>query len=78
MKFTLFLEDLNEPPYKIDKMVTQLFNIEKLRKNVEAVAIGDFLDVDEDMTYIFEELKVPLIKDFPASHSEKKATIPIG
>ncbi len=78
MKFTLFLEDLNEPPYKIDKMVTQLFNIEKLRKNVEAVAIGDFLDVDEDITYIFEELKVPLIKNFPASHSEKKATIPIG
>lgn len=77
-KFTLFLEDLNEPPYKIDKMVTQLFNIEKLRKNVEAVAIGDFLDVDDDISYIFEELKIPLIENFPASHSEKKATIPIG
>ena len=59
-------------------MVTQLFNIEKLRKNVEAVAIGDFLDVDDDISYIFEELKIPLIKNFPASHSEKKATIPIG
>ena len=77
-KFTLFLEDLNEPPYKIDKMVTQLFNIEKLRKNVEAVAIGDFLDIEEDINYIFEELKVPLIKNFPASHSPQKATIPIG
>lgn len=77
-KFTLFLEDLNEPPYKIDKMVTQLFNIEKLCKNVEAVAIGDFLDIEEDINYIFEELKVPLIKNFPASHSAKKATIPIG
>ena len=77
-KFTLFLEDLNEPPYKIDKMVTQLFNIEKLRKNVETVAIGDFLDVNEDINYIFEDLKIPLIKNFPASHSEKKATIPIG
>ena len=76
-KFTLFLEDLNEPPYKIDKMVTQLFNIEKLKKNVEAVAIGDFLDV-EDIDYIFENLKIPLIKNFPASHSAKKATIPIG
>ena len=77
-KFILFLEDLNEPPYKIDKMVTQLFNIEKLRKNVEAVAIGDFLDVEEDINYIFEDLKVPLIKNFPTSHSDKKATIPIG
>lgn len=59
-------------------MVTQLFNIEKLRKNVEAVAIGDFLDIEEDINYIFEELKVPLIKNFPASHSPQKATIPIG
>lgn len=43
-KFTLFLEDLNEPPYKIDKMITQLFNIEKIKQNTEAVAIGDFWD----------------------------------
>ena len=37
-----------------------------------------FLDVDDDISYIFEELKIPLIKNFPASHSKKKATIPIG
>ena len=59
-------------------MITQLFNIKKLCKQVEAVAIGDFLDIDENINYIFEELKVPLIKNFPASHSAKKATIPIG
>ncbi len=74
-KFTLFLEDLNEPPYKIDKMVTQLFNIDKIRKNTKAIAIGDFLGVD-DIYYIFEDLGLPLIKNFPASHSAKKATIP--
>ena len=74
-KFTLFLEDLNEPPYKIDKMVTQLFNMEKIRKNTKAIAIGDFLDCG-DVDYIFEELNLPLIKNFPASHAEKKATIP--
>ncbi len=76
-EFTLFLEDLNEPPYKIDKMVTQLFNIPKIRKYTKAVAIGDFLGVD-NIEYIFEELNLPLIKDFPASHSEKKLTIPYG
>lgn len=76
-KFTLFLEDLNEPAYKIDKMVTQLFNIEKLRNNTEAIAIGDFLDC-ESIDYIFEELGLPIIKNFPASHSNKKATIPYG
>lgn len=76
-EFTLFIEDLNEPEYKIDKMVTQLFNIDKIRKNTKAIAIGDFLGV-ENIDYIFEGLNLPLIKDFPASHSEKKATIPIG
>lgn len=76
-EFTLFLEDLNEPLYKIDKMVTQLFNIEKIRKNSRAIAIGDFLNC-ESVEYIFEELNLPLIKNFPASHSAKKATIPYG
>ena len=76
-KFTLFLEDLNEPPYKIDKMITQLFNIEKIKQNTEAIAIGDFLGC-EDINYIFEELNLPLIKDFPASHGAKKATVPFG
>lgn len=76
-EFTLFLEDLNEPPYKIDKMVTQLFNIEKVRKNTKAIAMGDFLGC-ENIDYIFEELNLPLIKNFPASHSNKKATIPYG
>ncbi len=76
-EFTLFLEDLNEPPYKIDKMVTQLFNIDKIRENTKAIAIGDFLGAD-DIDYIFEDLNFPLIKNFPASHSDKKATIPYG
>ena len=76
-EFTLFLEDLNEPSYKIDKMVTQLFNIEKIRKNTKAIAIGDFLDC-ENIDYIFEDLDLPLIKNFPASHSAQKATIPYG
>ena len=76
-KFILFLEDLNEPKYKIDKMVTQLFNIEKIRKNTTSIAIGDFLGV-EDFDYIFEDLHIPIIKNFPVSHSEKKATIMIG
>ena len=58
-------------------MVTQLFNIEKIRKNTKVIAIGDFLDC-ENIDYIFEDLDLPLIKNFPASHSAQKATIPYG
>ena len=43
----LFLEDLNEPVYKIDKMLTQLFNIEKIANNVKGIAFGEFKDIDD-------------------------------
>ncbi len=45
--FIFFVEDLNERIYRIDKMFTQLFNIEKFRKNVRGIVLGDFLDIDD-------------------------------
>ena len=83
-KFNFFVEDLAEPVYKIDKMMTQLINIPKFRENTQAIYLGEFLDIDNQEWFdeLFEEisqkLNVPLIKDFPASHSFKKATIPYG
>ena len=35
-------------------------------------------EIKAEIARIFEELKGPLIKNFPASHSAKKATIPLG
>lgn len=83
-KFDMFIEDLNEPAYKIDKMLVQLLNIEKIRNNINSLYIGDFLDVDnrEWLDEIFEEisanLNIPLYKNFPASHSNSKLTIPFS
>ena len=83
-KFDFFVEDLAEPVYKIDKMMTQLSNILKFRENIKSIYLGEFLDIDNQEWFeeLFEEisqkLNVPLIKDFPASHSFKKATIPYG
>ena len=65
-------------------MVRQLMNLKKLRKNVRSIYVGDFTGTDNKnyLDKIFEEmsdeLKVPLNKDFPASHSKIKATIPYG
>lgn len=83
-KFDFFVEDLNEPVYKIDRMITQLLNIQKFKNNINSIYLGDFLDVDNKqwLDELFEEicnnLQIPLYKDFPASHSEEKATIPYG
>jgi len=42
-KFIFFAEDLGEDTYKIDKMFTQLLNIEKFRQNLSGIILGDFI-----------------------------------
>ncbi len=80
----LILEDLNEPVYKIDKMLTQLFNIKKSRENIKAIAIGEFKDI-EDIDMLNEvisekakELNIPICNGFKITHNKIKDTIPIG
>lgn len=83
-KFIFFAEDLNEPVYKIDKCFRQLMNIKSFKDNLQAVLLGDFLDAgdDEQLKMLFKELalelRVPVYSGYPASHSETKATFPIG
>lgn len=79
----LFLEDLNEPVYKIDKMLTQLFNIERIRKNVKGMALGEFKDCDKrELKTLLQEFankhKIPICDGFKITHNKIKDTIPIG
>lgn len=80
----LFLEDLNEPVYKIDKMLTQLFNIPKIRKHVKGIAYGDFLDCGNDeqlmelLTEISSKYSLPASIGFKFTHSKVKDTVPYG
>ena len=80
----LFLEDLNEPVYKIDKMLTQLFNIPLIRKNVKGLVLGDFLDSgnEEQLHELLKEvslnLKIPSATGFHITHDVEKDTLPFG
>lgn len=79
----LFLEDLNEPTYKIDKMLTQLFNIEKIKTNVRGIAFGEFKDCDKrELKNLLKEFankhKIPMCDGFKITHSKIKDTIPVG
>ena len=78
--FIFFAEDLNEPVYKIDKMFTQLFNIETFRKYCKGIVLGDFLDVDnkEWLEELFYEFFVPTVGGVEITHNKDKITIPIG
>ena len=83
-KFIFFAEDLNEPVYKIDRMFTQLMNIQKFRENVQGIILGDFLDVDNEdwlnnlFNELAEELNVPVLGGFKITHAKDKMTLPLG
>ncbi len=80
----LFLEDLNEPVYKIDKMLTQIYRNSLLRRKIKGIIFGDFLDVD-DKKELLKTLKdfaaklgVPSIYGYNISHLKSNTTIKIG
>lgn len=82
--FIFFTEDLNEPVYKIDKMFTQLTHLDKFKKNVKGILIGDFLycSYPEQLNELYKELAdkldVPVLTGFKITHGKDKMTIPYG
>jgi muramoyltetrapeptide carboxypeptidase len=85
----LFLEDISEPPYKIDRMFNQL-RLNKVFKKVKGIILGSFVDCNESdvkkKTLSFEEvcdhylspLDIPVIRSFPHGHIKDIVTLPIG
>lgn len=78
--FIFFAEDLNEPVYKIDKMFTQLFNIEKFSNNCKGIVLGDFLNIDNEewLEELFKTFTPPTVSGFKITHAVEKITLPVG
>ena len=77
----LFLEDLNEPVYKIDKMMTQILRNKELAKKIKGVIIGEFSGVKfEEIEHILkdfsEKLKVPVFYGYNISHNPTTECVP--
>ena len=78
----LFLEDLAEPAYKIDKMLYEIYRNQKLKEKIKGIIFGDFyLEDDEIMPILndyIEKFNVPtkLTKDI--THKPSNITIPFG
>ena len=81
----LFLEDVGEPAYRVDRMLHQLER-SGMTEGIRALAFGRFSDApDEEMHPVAdallefaERLRVPAVRDLPFGHVEHNCTLPVG
>ena len=83
-KFILFLEDVNEPAYKIDRYLTQLMFDKDFAENLSGIVLGDFKGLDNEKLFsdiwtdFGKKLYIPIISGLTIGHISGKITIPIG
>lgn len=84
----LFLEDVAEHPYRVERMLLQLMQAGVLAKQ-NAIVLGDFsryklspadngYDFEQMLAYIRATLPVPILTGLPFGHIPHRATIPFG
>ncbi|MGI6633169.1 MAG: S66 peptidase family protein [Bacillota bacterium] len=84
----LFLEEVGERPYRVDRMLCQLESTGKLA-DAAGILLGDFTDCDaagsspsfttcEILRQYFGRTGKPCLMRFPAGHGTYKATLPLG
>ncbi|MGG4168030.1 LD-carboxypeptidase [Rossellomorea vietnamensis] len=84
----LFIEDIDEEPYQVDRMVNQLKMANKF-KDSSGIIIGDFkncepkkrersLTLDEVLTEHVTSAGKPALKGFNIGHSSPNIAIPVG
>lgn len=77
----LFLEEINEPLYKVDRMLTQM-SLSGLFQGVKGVVLGQFQNCgDEKMLHeIFHEHlgHLPLLAGMPSGHGRVNLSLPMG
>jgi len=84
----LFLEDVAEHPYRIERMLTQLLHAGVLARQ-KAIVFGQFTDfklVSHDrgfklqsvIDWLHKQIKVPLLTNLPYGHVATKVLLPMG
>lgn len=80
----LFLEDANEKPYQIDRMLTHLLLAGKL-EGVRGIIFGPLhgaraseSDIHAVIFDVFQKMEIPILYGFPAGHLDDMLTIPLG
>jgi len=85
----LFLEDINEPLYSIDRMMVHLRRSGKL-SGIKGLLLGYFTDIKDGNTIPFgktayeiiaehvKDLNIPVAYAFPAGHEKPNLALPFG
>tara|TARA_B100000700_G_C14920669_1_gene796905 strand:- start:383 stop:1264 length:882 start_codon:yes stop_codon:yes gene_type:complete len=84
----LILEDINEEPYKIDRILTQ-WRLAGLLNKVSGICFGNFQnplnnknkrenDINEILIERTKDLSIPIIGNLPFGHCIGNASIPLG
>lgn len=78
----LFIEDVNEPIYRIDRLLTHLRLTGKLAQ-VAGVLVGDVAGVDSTglerlLKQTFEPLCIPVLSGWRCGHCDPNLTLPMG
>jgi muramoyltetrapeptide carboxypeptidase len=79
----LFLEDTNEPLYRIDRMLTHL-HLAGVFKKLSGFLAGDFseniadAEVNDLLLEYLEPLKIPVVTGLPVGHGKANTPMPIG
>jgi len=84
----LFVEDINEHPYRIERMLYQLMHAGILGRQ-KALLLGDFsayrlaendngFDFDAMVAHLRERLSIPVLTGLPFGHVRDKLSLPFG
>lgn len=84
----LFVEDVNEHPYRVERMLLQLLHAGILHRQ-QALLLGDFsayrlsqydngYDFAAMLDYLRATLPVPVLTGLPFGHLRDKVTLPVG
>jgi muramoyltetrapeptide carboxypeptidase len=88
----LLIEDVNEAPYRIDRMLAQLKLAGKLDQ-IHGAVLGQFttefvredkltddarFDVNGVLAQYFKEAGIPVLVNYPIGHHDQNATVPLG
>ncbi|MNF80199.1 putative murein peptide carboxypeptidase [compost metagenome] len=78
----LFIEDVNEPLYRIDRLLTQLRLAGKF-EGLRGVLVGDFAGLTLQaltplLREMFEPLQIPVLAGWRSGHCDPNITLPLG
>ncbi len=85
----LFLEDVGEAPYKIDRYLAQLYQA-GIFERINGLVLGQFIDCEDDtpsrahvtvrdiLQDYFGRVSFPVVFNFPYGHGMRKFSMPVG